>query len=788
MKFSVKLGVASVILAILTAVIAVMLSYHYSEKVILPRELKVLERSASLVTERVNNVIEDTRLQVLAIAATPPIQGIIRARGNDDTEIDPYDGTTEALWIERLQTIFAGHLNANPNYLQIRYIGLEDGGREIVRVERQKRRGAIQVVTDDALAQKGQRDYFQEGMDTPDGEVYLSPIELNRENNEIVEPYVPTIRVAVKVNQGVGRPFGLVIINVDLREVFSEAAILPIAGGQVFLANQDGDFLYHPDTSKIFGSEFERPGLLWEQFANARLLSEQTSASTIEESGSEERLAVGYGEAHISEDQAIYAIVTMPYQSIVASLAEIRKSGLIAAVLTSLLAVIFSLILARTIAGPLARITNAVQSYSFMNTISLPKSTTSEFNLLAQALEKMAAKIQDQAVEIESESKERIQTEARSETRSAFLANMSHEIRTPMNGVVGMTDMLNQTELTSEQRQYTEVLARSASLLLAVIDDILDFSKIEAGKLKIEAVSLDLRILVDDIMRLLSPKADEKRLELVAEIDPAIPEKVIGDPVRIRQILINLVGNALKFTTKGTVTLSLSVKNRKGNQAVLRFQVKDTGVGIAPERLDLIFESFAQADDSTTRNFGGSGLGLTISRSLVNMMGGHMRVESQLGQGSCFYFDLPVVDVSSAPANQVEVLEDSPDGLDVLQTKLVLVAEDNEVNQFVVSKVLERIGCDFDIVSDGEQAVEIVQKRPYDLIFMDCHMPVMDGMEATVAIRALGGKFAKLPIVALTAGVMDEDIKRCEDAGMNDHMAKPVRFPSLCQMLSKYLA
>lgn len=786
MRFSFKLSIANVVLVVVTTLIAVILSHHYTEKEVISRELKVLERRTNLIGERISSVVEDTRLQVLAIASMPAIKGIIRAQNSDDG-IDPYDGTTEMLWQERLQTIFAGHLSANPNYFQIRYIGLEDDGREIVRVDRGERRGSIRITEEDSLAQKGGRSYFKEALETPFGEVYISDIELNREQGEIVKPYVPTIRLAYVVHEEIGRPFGMVVINVDLREVFNEATQLPVENSQVYLADDDGDFILHNDSSQLFGSEFGRPGLFQETFPTPSDGGSQTNWSTVVTHADGEKFAVGCGVAPLDEHHKLYSVITIPYADVIASVSEIKKSGYIAALVTGLLAVCLSILLSRTIANPIRQITNVIQKYSFMDTIELPKSTTTEFNMLSQSLEKMAAKIRDQANDLEHEAGERLQSDARSEARSTFLANMSHEIRTPMNGVVSMTELLNMTELSDEQRNYTQILERSAGLLLTVIDDILDFSKIEAGKLQIETIPVSPQTLVHDVVGLLRSKAEEKNLKLVHVVDADVPSKIIGDPVRLRQILINLVGNSLKFTDSGEVTIHLSVIRQNGNQIGLRVEVTDTGIGIPQERLDTIFESFGQADSSTTRNFGGSGLGLTISKNLVELMGGSMHVSSEVGKGSQFWFDLTTVAVMRTENERIEKEQHNVEQAAEFAKKKILVAEDNEVNQFVVSRVLGIIGCPFDIVVNGEDAVAAVQANDYDLVLMDCHMPVMDGMDATKEIRALGGKFAELPIVALTAGVMDDDVERCIGAGMSDHMSKPVRCKVLKAVLCQHL-
>ena len=416
-----------------------------------------------------------------------------------------------------------------------------------------------------------------------------------------------------------------------------------------------------------------------------------------------------------------------------------------------------------------------------------------EISSIEKGIDGLITQIEDEILQREESEQQLLEAkesaDLANQAKSEFLSTMSHEIRTPMNGVLGGLQLLKETPLNQDQAEYTQIIEGSSEAMMYVIDEILDISRLESGQIEIEMNWFKVEDLVKGVMNLFLPEAQKKNVIIHHQNEVDQKHQFKGDVERIRQVLINLVGNAIKFTQQGQILITVSESaDTDSADTLLRFEVVDSGIGIQEDKLDSLFESFVQADASITRQYGGSGLGLAISKKLVEIMKGSINVKSQPGEGSRFWFQLPLEQrIQQAPSDIASTPdEDKPNGVRSGQALRILLVEDILPNQLVARKLIERLGHQVDIAVNGVEALQAVNNVFYDLIFMDISMPEMDGVTATRRIRALPGATGQIPIVAMTADATKENVESCMQAGMNDFISKPVSFDKIKEVINGF--
>ena len=885
-KREVRRTLAGCALLVLATAAAVVLVGRHERQRGLAELAARLGAQAGTGAELLDRDIAQLRRQVSFLASVPPVWGLARADGGP---MDPAENTSAERLSARLATIFEAFAIANPDIFQLRLIGVADGGRELVRVDR--RGGAVHVIPAAALQRKGGTDYMREAARLPAGGVYVSTINLNREHGKIELPPVPTLRVATPLIHR-GRLFGVVVLN------YHASALLKQLGGDLpdgmrgYLVNGDGDFLLHPDPRRAFGFDLGRRWRWQDEFGEplqgagmgsfgGGALHAVRRAAPLEDGHPQRDLryiaaapdsllgqavrraqlnalmamlagaAVVGGAAFLYQGQRRKAEARI--QALNATLEwQVReRTGRIEAYSTlqrAILAHASYAIIAADLEGRVTLFNPAAERLLGYAPAEVLGGTPgmwhepSELAAHAQALtaelgyhveagfeafvaharlglpdEKewtyirkggsrcpvmlsiSAIRSDDGAITgflgIASDMSARkqaadnlraatIAADAANRSKSEFLANMSHEIRSPMNAVLGMLMLLKQTALDARQLDYAAKAEAAGRALLGILNDILDFSRVEAGKMALDPQPFSLDKLLRDVAVILAANVGEREVEVLYEIDPALPAWVVGDSMRLQQVLINLAGNAIKFTPQGEVVVSvrqLPADAEHPGTLWLGFSIRDTGIGIAAEQRQRIFDGFSQAEASTARRFGGSGLGLAISQRLVLLMGGALTVDSEVGRGSTFRFS---VACGAAPVDALPLLEQVRPGALVEAHRLnglrCLVVDDHDTARELLAGMLQTFGWRVDVAAGGEPALELVRGRGdqgYDVVFLDWRMPGMDGWQLSERIVALLPP-ARLPLMLMVTAhgreILDERGVEHFRRALDGFLVKPV--------------
>ncbi|EDY85142.1 ATPase, histidine kinase-, DNA gyrase B-, and HSP90-like domain protein [Verrucomicrobiia bacterium DG1235] len=690
-------------------------------------EISYLKTKAQQSSALLTSELESLRQETSFLSKTPPVQGLIRAEKANG--YDELESSSSNQWRERLATIFIHKLESNPTLLQIRYIGVKDQGKELVRVERVD--GEIALVPDEQLQSKGDQAYLINGLKTPPGEVYLSEVELNREWGKIALPHTPTIRGITPIYGEDRSLFGAIVLNLDLSLVFDLLKRANSETSKIHLTNERGEYLLHPDPNRAFTFEFGGFDSIFSDYPSLEHPNNSYSSISVKQynSNADGQRAVGLVSIPLDSGEPGRTLIL----ALSTSMREVIKNSPInptLALATGLvvlgIALIFAWLFSVSITQPLRYISWAAETYGTSGKlVPLPTESKGEVGVLARSLQSLHGQIEERTAELRSILNERRETNEKllaameeatqaTEAKSQFLATMSHEIRTPMNGLIGILDLLESQVPTDAKRQLN-IAQNSADELLLLINDILDFSKIEAGKLTLESTNFDVIELLESISALHAHNATEKGLEFLCTPSPSAAAVIKGDPHRLRQVLSNLVSNAIKFTSSGEIELGAEIIENDLHSKTLRIYIRDTGIGIEKDHLAQLFKAFRQANASTAREFGGTGLGLSISKKIIEAMRGDIVVESEHGKGSTFFAEIPL------PPSQADSACLEP--IETAQGKRFLVVDNNKNRACHYVTWLAQWGFKCDIVHKANEAMKSVESlapnEKFDHILID---------------------------------------------------------------------
>ena len=742
MKLSVQLTIVMVALVLLTAVAVGLVTHHNLEAAMLPMELERVRTHARELASNLDERVEDTCADVLGYSGCAPVTGILRARRAGG--IDPRDGVTEASCRVRLAENFAAEMRARPEFVQYRFIGIEDGGWEIVRVDRSGAGGAVRIVPDSELQRKGDRDYFTATIRLAPGETHVSPIELNQEHGALEAPHVPVLRVATPVHFADGRPFGILVANLDMRPVLSRMRASSLPGAHLYMVNEGGDYLLHADPTKEFGFDVDRRFRLQDEFSSLTsvLASEDTEVHELRGVDGGRAWAVTV-PATLGGGRRVVLMEVIPHTVLMAAASSVGRSSLLAGLFAAVCAGGLGIAMARRLTRSLAQMTTAVEAFGRGERMATPTAAIGEIGVLARAFERMSVEMSEKAAALNRESDERRRAEAVTHLKSEFLANMSHELRTPLNAIIGFSELLHDGRVDPTSPQHKEFLGdvlASARHLLQLINDILDMSKIEAGRMEFRPERTSLRALVEEVGAIMRAAVDAKQQHLETDVDPTVGDVTI-DPARFKQILYNYVSNAHKFTPSGG---RIVVRIRHESPDSFRLEVEDTGIGIAQADIERLFTQFQQLESAGTAKHQGTGLGLALTKRLVEAQGGTVGVRSTPGKGSVFHAVIPC---RGREEDRVAPESRTVGGRGAMRT--ILVIEDDPGDRSVMVDTLVQAGYGVEAVGTGTEALARCTRRNFDAITLDLLLPDVSGLDLIGRIRA-DAQNRETPIIVVT--------------------------------------